>query len=124
MTYKITWGKEGINFQFFGDVTASELHDANNEIYGDHRFDDIKYFIWDMTGAKNLEMIKDEAEISVYTDHVATSYKRSLKGAFVANDKHVRKIIKHYIDKSIKLGSTWELNLFYKTEDAKEWISS
>ena len=125
MPHKTTWEKEGINYQFYGDVSPEEVEEANSEAYGDHRFIDIKYFIWDMTGVKNLGMNEEEDAVrSAVTDKGASLYKQSLKGALVANNKYIRKILERYIATSLRLESTWKLKLFYNAEDARKWITS
>jgi len=124
MPHKTIWEKDGIYWQFYGDITLAEVHEANGEAYGDHRFDDIKYFIWNMTDVNNLEMSLDDAKKPACTDEVASSYKRRLNGAFAATDKHIRKVIERYIELSIEHKSTWNLKLFYTEDDARKWVFS
>ncbi len=124
MPHKTTWEKESVNYQFYGDVSPEELDEANSEAYGDHRFKDIKYFIWDMTGVKNLGMNEEDAVRSAVTDKNASLCKQSLKGALVGNNKHIRNFLERYIATSLRLESTWKLKLFYNAEDARKWITS
>lgn len=129
MSYKTTWENEGIFFKFTGDIGLEEINEANNEAYPDDRFKDIKYFIWDMTDVKNLELNEIKTEIddivhSAITDKVASLSKPSLKGALIGKDKDVRKTIEYYIAASSILKSSWKLKLFINAESARKWINS
>lgn len=124
MPHKTTWEDKGINLQFYGDITTDEVEQSTAEAYGDHRFDDIKYFIWDMTDAESL--ITDEAHVesTAAESWAASTYKTSLKGAIVSNDNDICKFIEHYIATSSKMENPWELKLFSNTKDATKWVLS
>lgn len=124
MPHNTIWEKEGIYWQFFGIVPLQEIREADNEVYGDARFDDLKYFIWDATDVKQLDLSENEVDVPASLDTITTSYKPTMKGAFVAGDKGVRGGIERYIKTSLELGSTWKFKLFENIQDARKWVAS
>lgn len=124
MPYEITWEAKGVYIKFRGIVSSYEDDEANNQLYRDPRFEDSDYFIWDMTDVIRFEMADDEIDFPAITDKVATSYKPKLKGALIATDKAVQRIIELYIYKSVEMESSWELKLFNHISDARRWILS
>ena len=123
MAHNTTWEESGIYWQFFGYVSAQEVEEANNEMYGDLRFDDIKYFIWDMSNATGWGMTESDAAYSAATDKGASRTTKKVKGALISNDEKVRAIMNIYIEVSSKIENPWELRIFNKLEDAREWVS-
>ncbi len=124
MPHETTWEKKGVYWKFYGIVTVEEVNEANEEAYGNSRFDELKYFIWDGTDIKQLDLTEEDADISAATDRSTVSYKPIMKGALVANKEAIRKFLERYIDTSLEFGSTWGFKLFDCIEDARKWVSS
>jgi hypothetical protein len=118
------WEDKGIYWQFNGDVSFEEIMETTTELFGDYRLDDTKYFIWNMTDVNSIKMEEEEVIYPVAEAKGVSTYKTSMKGALVANDKYARKLIQRYIDTSLTIDNTWELKLFNNIEDARNWISS
>lgn len=124
MPHTTTWEEHGVWWQFYGTVTPQELAESDAEMYGDPRFEHIKYFIWDTTDVEDITFSEVHVELSAASDWAAASYKQHMKGALVANNKHVQKRIQRYIETSIEFESTWDLKLFENLEAARLWLSS
>ncbi len=124
MPHITTWEDEGIYWKYYGDVTNEEIDQAGSEMFGDARFDDIRYFISDTTESTAFSVKKEDAVYPATQGNVASMhYKKSLKGAMVATNEHARNFLKHYIEKSTEWGSSWDLKLFYTMDEAREWLS-
>jgi len=70
MPYISTWDKKGNHIKFYGVVSAGEIESTNNEAHNDERFDDIKYFICDMTEITDVVVTESDAINSAATDKV------------------------------------------------------
>ena len=124
MSYKIIWETEGVHMMLSGVINAGEVSQADSEVYSNPRFSGIKYFIWDATNVTKTIQTKDDTEFQAACDYGASSYKRNMKGAFLANDKNTKKHIAYYIDKAAEFKSTWDLKYFDSIKRARAWVSS
>lgn len=124
MSYKNIWEKNGIYQSFHGIVIAQEVYDANNEVYEDPRFSDIKYAIWDSSGIDQLNMNKNEATVPAIYNKGASLYVRNIKQALIVKNEHTKGLCTHYIDLSRRLSTPWKFKLFDSIEDARRWVSA
>ncbi|RLA60451.1 MAG: hypothetical protein DRQ89_12845 [Epsilonproteobacteria bacterium] len=124
MSYKIKWEKEGVHMTFSGVIKTGEVTKVDSEIYSDPRFNGIKYFIWDATNATMIMQTKDETKLQAVCDYGASSYKRIIKGVFLANDENIREHIAHYIDTALECESKWDLKFFDTIKNARAWVST
>ena len=122
MAHNTTWEERGIYWKFSGHVSAVEVEEADNEMYGDPRFDEIKYFIWDMTDASELGMTESDSDFPAGTDRAAAYTNKNLNGALVSNNEQIRKRFKRYIEVSSEIGNPWKLKIFNNLEDARAWV--
>jgi len=124
MPHHTRWEKNGIYWQFYGTVNEKEYFDTDAELYNDPRSDHIKYWIWDGSLIEKLAVNEIHAELIAAADWAATENNQKMKGAMVANDPAILKLMAVYIEISIELESSWQLKIFKNLEDARRWISS
>jgi hypothetical protein len=124
MPHFTRWEEDGIYWSFSGIVTLQEQKEADGEMYGDPRFDSLRYFIWDGTNISKIDYDEYEADGPAAIDKVSSTYRPNLKGALIANDESVRKIIKRYIKTSERLKSSWDLKMFDTIKQARDWLSN
>jgi len=124
MPHITTWEPTGIKWQFYGAVTSEEVDEANREMYEDHRFDSINYFIWDMSNVEKLIKNKLDVNKPVATDLGASNINKNIRGAFVAIEGHVYDSCNNYIKLSKNLNAPWKLKLFNDNESALKWLFS
>ena len=43
MPHELIWETEGVYWNYSGEVAGQEIIDASTKIYGDSRFDNVKY---------------------------------------------------------------------------------
>ena len=60
MPFTNKWTETGIEKFATGKVTAKEIILSNCEMYGDERFDTLKYGLADFTQAESFEMVKKD----------------------------------------------------------------
>lgn len=120
MPYRLDWEGNGVYCTFSGRVTGHELRECNNEIYGDEKFDDIRYQLLDMLNVTELA-IKDEDVIMVVAcDKAAALTNPAVKCALVAEDENIHALSRIY-QKGIR-ESPWEGRSFFEVSKAREWL--
>ena len=124
MPYRTTWEKHGIMWEFYGDVTAQEIEDANDAFYSDERSDTAKYQIVDATKVSSVEWSERDIKVIAAYDIGAARVIKNLKVAYVAVDEEITGKLEKYIDISRKLNSSWQLKGFQNFSSAKAWVVS
>lgn len=124
MPYRTIWEDKGIVWEFYGDVTAQEIEDANDGFYRDLRSDDAKYQIVDATKVTSVEWNELQINITAAYDIGASHSIKNLKMAYVATDEETIYKLEKYIEVSRRLNSNWHFKGFQNIKDAREWIAS
>jgi len=123
MPYNIVWEERGASTKFTGKITIDEINQANDEHYGDPRYDDIKYQLFDFTSADLSAITLDDAKYPAAIDKAANTYKLILKVALVAKDDYAKTLCREYINLSMQFNSTWVFGVFDSYKKAKDWCS-
>ena len=63
MPYHTNWEPRGIVWEFYGDVTAQEIEEANDNFYRDERSDTAKYQIIDATKVTSVEWSERDIKV-------------------------------------------------------------
>lgn len=124
MPYRTTWEKRGILWEFYGDVTAQEIEDANDEFYSDGRSDTAKYQIIDALKVTSVEWSERDIKVIAAYDLGAAHVIKNLKVAYVAVDEEFTVKLEKYIDISRKLNSSWQFKGFQEMSSARAWIGA
>ena len=124
MPYTTTWNNEGVYWKLTGVVTEEEVEQANGEMYGDGRFDSLKYSIWDTSNVERFDMSLEDIDISAETDFSTTRYVNNFKVALISNNAHTQDFCQRYIDISQALKSPWEFEIFNQLKVARGWVKS
>ncbi|MCU7836603.1 MAG: hypothetical protein KZQ83_15310 [gamma proteobacterium symbiont of Taylorina sp.] len=122
MPHRVKWEKQGAYWDISGVVRIDEIMEIINELIGSPKFDDLNYFILDATNVIELIATKHQLDAPAAIVKSTNDYKPKMKVGFVSEDEHIRALIAHYIEKSFKLGSTWERKIFNDIEDARTWV--
>lgn len=124
MPYRTNWEAKGIVWEFFGDVTAQEIEEANAEFYGDERSDLAKYQIIDAMGVTSVEWSERDITATVAQDIGAAHKIEDLNVAYVARDKEIIAKLEKYIDLARSLNSSWQFKGFPDISSARAWVVS
>lgn len=120
MSYKITWKTKGVIWTFHGTITGQDAIKANQAIYGDPRFDNLRYGIVDLSLAEQFELAGEDVEIVAALDEAATLSNPRLVVAIVATNLESLKFSELY--KSAMSKTSWKVEIFPSREDAKDWV--
>lgn len=123
MPYNTIWEKRGVMWRFYGDVTAEEISNANDEFYTDERSDRTRYQIIDALQVTSVEWTEQDISVTAAYDIGADRIIKNVKVAYVANDEEIISKLEKYIEISIKLNSSWQFRGFTELQPAKRWVA-
>ena len=122
--YTIAWEPSGLLVKFNGKLSVEDIHEAPNEVYGDARFDYLRYSIWDFTKADLSSIQKEDMMIFVGEGIGATYILKSHKLAIIVKEIHAQNVMTFYIEESIKNGSVWKFSTHENEISARNWINT
>ena len=122
MPYTTEWEQHGVYWRYWGTVSGKELIDSNLDIYGDERFDAMKYQIVDFLQIDAFQVTRDDMlKIAAYDRAAALSNPR-VKVAVVAKITAIKFLTALYDAENIK--SPWETRMFDSVEQARSWVDT
>jgi len=120
MSYRHMWIGNDIVFSFKGEITFSDLDQANSEIYRDSRFDLMNYALFDFTGVQSFDLNEVEVEIISALDQSIARWNMNLRIALIGNDQNnVEEMIFRYI--KMMENNPWDIEHFDHPEPAINW---
>ncbi len=117
MIDKISWINNNLEVSFNESCTYSEIKKVNEIVYGDARFDDMNYQIFDFSAVSELLLTKDELKIVGVLDKSASRWNKNISIALVVTTKYVNDLALEY--GKIMEGSNWSIHLFSSYREAK-----
>jgi hypothetical protein len=122
MPYEVQWESRGVYWRFFGKVSGREVMQSNLEVYGDSRFEELKYQIADFLAIESLEMNPSEVKKIAYMDKAAANSNPQIRVALVANPDTLITHIDLHTDYAVY--SPWETEVFETLEEARTWLGA
>ena len=120
MPYTTTWTEDGgIIWNYSGLLTGAEVIRSNMEIYGDERFDSLRYQIVDLREVTANEISKADMRKIGHLDMAAARSNPRVRVAVVTEDPVGAEISQFYAE--ITRGSPWKMAIFRKMDDALAW---
>jgi len=119
MSYKITWEPKGVIWTFHDTLTGQEAIEASMSIYGDPRFDDLRYGIIDISKVEQFKIADEALETAAAMDEAATLTNPRLVVAVVAAGKDAVAVGEVY--KSAMSETSWKVEIFDTMNEAEEW---
>lgn len=96
MPYRINWQDTYIVFEYFGKVTSADIRESNQEVYGDSRFDNLKWELVLFDKADSVEFRESDIRLIAYMDKAAARSNPYIKVAFVGTNKVLDQVKKLY----------------------------
>ena len=122
MPYTTEWEDHGVYWRYWGIVSGKELINSNLDIYGDERFDRMKYQIVDLTRVSSFNVTRDDMlKVAAYDRAAALSNPR-VKVAVIAQSTAIKSLTTLYDAENIE--SPWETRLFDTLDQARSWAES
>lgn len=120
MPYKISWSETCVEWNYFGSITGNEIIDPITEIFGDPRFDNLRYQIADLTQIMRAEVDEREMKKAAYLDRAAAQSNPNIRVAIIASTEVSRLIGIQYIKNATN--SPWECAMFATRAEAENWL--
>ena len=121
MPYSVEWKERGAHWKFTGIVTGQEILQADLDLYGDERFDNLSYALFDFSGGTSFALTEKEMKEIAYLDMASTPTNPNIKLAIVASHDVMKKMSGLYAE-YMEL-SPWETKIFDTVEEAKQWLN-
>ncbi len=124
MPHKTQWTENGCHQTVCDTIDGHELVRINDEMCGAEQFDNIQYFIRDLSRILMNRLQPSDLVEAAYINYVASTYKPRLRGAFVVGDPITESHVQHYIHQSNMAGNHWELAIFHDHDAALKWATA
>jgi len=119
MSHTLNWEGNGVYWKYSGDVTGAEILSASTEIYGDPRFDILKYKLVDFSDVTSITISEEEIKLITFQHAAAAQSNPRIKNAIIINKNDERaKLFVHYLSTN----SNWEVAAFSSLEEANQWL--
>ena len=118
MSYKLTWEPRGVYWEYSGEVTGQEIIEASTAIYGDPRFDSLKYKLVNFMAADNVLINENEVNLIAFQHVAAANSNPYVKTAIVNHE--INDLIRLFIANLRE--SNWQVEAFTNLEEANNWL--
>ncbi len=122
MDHEVIWEGKGIYWKYKGTLTGGDLLQTNMDIYGDPRFDKLRYQIVDMLEVEVFDVATESMEEITIMDIGASQTNSNLIVAVVATQAQGKHLVEIY--ETVSDAPPWETELFETVEEARGWITS
>lgn len=125
MAYKLDWEHRGVYWEYSGIVTGQEIIEASSLIYGDPRFDDIRYKLVNFLKTDTILIEEDDVYTIAFQHKAAALSNPRVKTAIVTSTAMTRdnkntSMLQLFI--SNLTASSWEVKAFDELEQANHWL--
>ena len=122
MSFKIEWKGSNVIVTLSKNFTYKDSYEVNNLIYGDSRFENMKYQISDFSKIEKAEFTADEIKIITTLEKSSTVWNNKMKSAIVTSPSVcLNFIIDPYLE-AMK-STNWEIKIFKNSIEAEKWCS-
>jgi len=122
MIYKFEWIDNNAHVTFGGELVFNDINQADQKIFGDLRFDLMKYAIFDFSNIKKLNITTEEAQIIGLLDKSSNIWYRNIRIALVSTNPKLIELSEIY--KTNLTGSKWTAQIFKDFDSALKWCNS
>ena len=124
MPYRTTWHERGILWEFYGDVTAQEIEEANDEFFRDERSGWAMYQIIDARRVTSVAWSDRDIRKTAAFDIGAQHTIKNVKVAYVSRDEEIISKLEQYVAISRRMNSSWQFKGFADIDDARAWATA
>jgi hypothetical protein len=122
MISEFEWIDNNAHVTFGGDLSFTDINQADEKIFGDLRFDLMKYAIFDFSNIQKLNITKEEAQIIGILDRSSNIWYRSIRIALITTNIELMELSEIY--RTNLIGSKWTVRIFIDFEAALKWCNS
>ena len=122
MAYRAIWEDDGIKWIFHGDLTNEDFMQRGYELYEDHRYESIKYQIFDFSDIDEVMVETDIVQCSASLDALQSLRNPDVKIAFISVRQVVFGLKRMYETYHQLEGGSWQCRVFNTEVDARAWF--
>lgn len=119
MPHKLTWEPQGVYWQYYGHVSGQEIIEASTSIYGDPRFDKMRYKLVNFLDIDSVEMSKKEASEIALQHKAAEASNPNIKNAILVKSR-TSELANYFA--AFFADSHWEVQVFDDLDEANAWL--
>lgn len=119
MPYETTWTDRGVEWRYYGHVSAAETRRADREFYGDARADYAIYQWVDLREVTRLDLPPEEQRLTAAFDGAASVTTPGVRVAFMVPDGRFDEALRVYIEHINR--TTWSARTFTDAAAARAW---
>ena len=119
MPHQLTWEPKGVYWKYSGKVTGAEIIETSTVIYGDPRFDDLRYKLVDFIDIESINMDDNDIAKIACLHRAAGLSNPGIKNALLisANTSKLANKFAAFFEKS-----PWDVQIFQEIDKANNWI--
>jgi len=122
MSFKIEWKGSNVIVTLSKNFTYNDSYEVNNLIYGDSRFENMKYQISDFSKIEKVEFTAEEIKIITTLEKSSTVWNNKMKSAIVTSPSVcLNFIIDPYLEGM--QDTNWEIKTFRNIIEAEKWCT-
>ncbi len=122
MAHEIFWEENGILVKFSGTVTQEEVHMINDIIYGNIKYDTIKYQIADYSDVTEIVMTTFDAKVIGTLERKSTRWNPDrVRNVVVTRDEWFIPIVNAYFKEQER--TAWENRIVETLAQAYEFVN-
>ena len=119
MTHILEWETRGVYWKYSGIVSGQEIVESSTAIYGDPRFDTLKYKLVDFLDVETIKMDNDEVALIAHQHRAAEKSNPRIKNAIVI--KSNTDLTDRFVAFFSK--SSWQVQVFQNLDEANIWLA-
>lgn len=119
MPHQLTWEAKGVYWKYSGKVSGAEIIETSTEIYGDPRFDLLRYKLVDFSDIESIDM-NDHDITKIACLHKAAGLSNPrIKNAILisSNQSKLANQFAAFFD-----DSPWDIQIFNEIDKANTWL--
>jgi len=119
MDYEIDWNGNNAIIKMYGVVGFDEINFVNGLLYGDKRFEEMNYQLFDLSQVEQCNLSARDFEMLGKLDKKSSIWNKFINVAVVFSDDEMVKLMEFYI--SAMKETEWKIKVFQNFKDAIKW---
>ncbi len=120
MSYEVKWKSNYVSFDYFGEVTSEDIVESNKEVYGDRRFDDIRWKLVSFDKTDSVSFKSIHVRLIAHMDEAAAISNPRISIAFIGHTEILGMVEAAYGNTKAK--HSWPILRFEFQEEALDHI--
>jgi hypothetical protein len=116
MPYKIHWKPNYVSFDYFGEVTSEDIIESNKRVYGDSRFDELRWELVSFDDTGTVDFKTTNVRLIAYMDQAAARSNPHITVAFIGKTEILKEVQAAYAKTNME--SAWPVIHFDSQAEA------